>query len=1218
MRGWKAVWCLGVAALFAVGCGTITESDRLDSKGQRQTLEEANLLSIALPSGVDVEQTGLVANGSLMLRDRASYVGTTGTKLPVVNVGVTATEVGANVTGGPITSHASVLLRSNTVIQGNVVSAGTVTSQAGVSVQGSTTQNAALPPPTVVTWEPPLSCTPSAARTVNPDGTMTLAPGSYGALTVFSRGRLRLRSGNYAFSNIQIEPQAVIEVTVTPSDGPLVLYADQISAFRGTIATTTSESTAESLLLVHRGTNTLRLESSANLAIVAPKATVELATGGAQYRGSLYAKGVHLEPDVRLTYVPFKYWAWILPPKPEVSCVFPSGRGAWTAAFGYANRPNATVDIPAGARNFLSPNPGPQFPPITRFLPGEVARALWVPMPEAGVSWTIHGRSAVATRASERCEFPEEAVAQAPRGEGRPLPRPSVPSVPAPRRQKLALENASGPGRFQASVGFPGTGPATTFQVSDPNVPAIPGVPPDVPDGYVENGTVPVTLRVDTDLAGENFGETDDLHAWSTIGGVSFPDQDLDEQERRASYSATAEVPRGSPIPVTFNEVEYNKFSDHEMVKLELSANLATGEIVGVQRGGKLDKHWVFPLPITIENFVQETALGVSTRLGEVVTFPFYGGNTVRWSVSAPPTPTGTTRVCTNWTGYYVDEATPSPDLAIEAFQGQTLDGDLRVRGYRASYAYYVLKVKGATASYSSVGYLDHDGCVAVPTSALVYRDDVRDGSLGGIQFYFEIDGQMVVPGVSGDATFNVVGAGSEHAVFQFTTFNEDQGGWALDGGYRVPPAEILVTRPSRDHGSTVAAIISHSLRRMVDEGVTLPGGRTYSVSVGSGGNYGTKDYAGNDIPDSEFDLTTNTLHIGPAFFPCAPGLAGVGCARQPCSGDTDCLGGQHCAKDGDAADGCEGGTCYCAYSDQGTSKYVVTHELGHMIQFAKAGFLSDGAGYGFKCQVDATGTCTENLGRLEWTEPVDDNGEPVHQLVDPPNMHEVCGCQHVTTANAWHCLQSIERAPGADREGFGQFFSSLMWNRPTDATCRFNYYKEVLDVDRGCRASDPAACPEGRLLRDGGMATVTFPPVPIDCRTPVKWRNRNSCNVSESTEPGLAKSTMGTEYDWMTFLFEVNLTFGFNDLMNIYTHACRPEYSGAAGGLDDQPCEYSAQTPPIAWVDGVIGDEETGIEHGGFLDGARRKWGALDSRARSVLESGNLHGVSADETSLP
>lgn len=106
----------------------------------------------------------------------------------------------------------------------------------------------------------------------------------------------------------------------------------------------------------------------------------------------------------------------------------------------------------------------------------------------------------------------------------------------------------------------------------------------------------------------------------------------------------------------------------------------------------------------------------------------------------------------------------------------------------------------------------------------------------------------------------------------------------------------------------------------------------------------------------------------------------------------------------------------------------------------------------------------------------------------------------------------------------------------------------------------------------------------------------------------------MGTEYDWMTFLFATQRLLGFNDLMSIYRHACHPAHAGNSAGLDDVLCNQpnpstGNQSVPIAWTDGDIG----GTPHGGFLSGAERKWGLNRPPSNSVDTFGDEHGVSDD-----
>jgi hypothetical protein len=86
--------------------------------------------------------------------------------------------------------------------------------------------------------------------------------------------------------------------------------------------------------------------------------------------------------------------------------------------------------------------------------------------------------------------------------------------------------------------------------------------------------------------------------------------------------------------------------------------------------------------------------------------------------------------------------------------------------------------------------------------------------------------------------------------------------------------------------------------------------------------------------------------------------------------------------------------------------KFTVAHEMGHIIQQRAMGtFFTD---YNF-------------------------GGATVKA---PPK----CSCDHVTSANTLHCLQSIEEPGAAQLEGFAQFFASRTWNRASETDCVFKY----------------------------------------------------------------------------------------------------------------------------------------------------------------------------------
>jgi hypothetical protein len=113
----------------------------------------------------------------------------------------------------------------------------------------------------------------------------------------------------------------------------------------------------------------------------------------------------------------------------------------------------------------------------------------------------------------------------------------------------------------------------------------------------------------------------------------------------------------------------------------------------------------------------------------------------------------------------------------------------------------------------------------------------------------------------------------------------------------------------------------------------------------------------------------------------------------------------------------------------------------------------------------------------------------------------------------------------------------------------------------------------------------------------------------------------MGTEMDWMTFLFDVNRQLGFTELMNLHRAACRPEditmNCAIVTGFNSAGKEILEYGRPIAWLDGVLGSGDGEKEHGGILSGAQRRYGVDDPRTFTVLDRGNVHGVSEETAPL-
>lgn len=189
--------------------------------------------------------------------------------------------------------------------------------------------------------------------------------------------------------------------------------------------------------------------------------------------------------------------------------------------------------------------------------------------------------------------------------------------------------------------------------------------------------------------------------------------------------------------------------------------------------------------------------------------------------------------------------------------------------------------------------------------------------------------------------------------------------------------------------------------------------------------------------------------------------------------------------------------------------KYIIAHEVGHMLQNREHRGLPQNH-YGFSASGDPV--------------PHSDPGA----LFDPEETNPICTCSHVTSANRWHCLQSIEKSSAAQAEGFAHFVASKIWNRD-DLPCVFNYYKEFAAPD--CISEEcELYVPEG----DSQFAQLqkNIPPVAVSCDEPHLWRN-NFCNDNPD---------FGTEIDWMAFFWRVNMTtlnrINMREIADIYKDA--------------------------------------------------------------------------------
>jgi hypothetical protein len=303
-------------------------------------------------------------------------------------------------------------------------------------------------------------------------------------------------------------------------------------------------------------------------------------------------------------------------------------------------------------------------------------------------------------------------------------------------------------------------------------------------------------------------------------------------------------------------------------------------------------------------------------------------------------------------------------------------------------------------------------------------------------------------------------------------------------------------------------------------------------------------------------DPATQTCLHDPAALAAALGRFCVGesCLLKPCNGEQNCRCMATCQTDADCPlpdEGCfdatretdpdptylgpcrGNGPCLCMPGDNTRWKMILAHEIGHQIQGHAIGPGDLGASYEFcsggRCINDPPGIATES---------------------------PLCSCNHVRASNAVHCLQSIERTGGAQREGFAQFFAARVWNDNSESDCSFVYYKEFLDDTCVADPQDPlGSCPD---IPTGG-AVLRSPPLRVDCAAPQKWRNRH-CNAAEYAD-------MTTELDWLGFLYNLNVLapeatrVPMTDIWKIYRNTCVPP--GTPPNPDPPPCTVDI---PFHW----------------------------------------------------
>ncbi len=203
--------------------------------------------------------------------------------------------------GGAVTSGAAVTLKQGARVDGDVMAAGQVRLETGATVGGTISEWTSVPPiPPVASVQ--LSLSAGGVDITVQHGLRTLAPGSYGKLTVKQRATLVLVSGSYAFEQVTFEKEAVLALEL--SGGNLLVDVVRNLEMKEAARVTVTGGSAATILFRVQGNHVGLGKSGSFLGTyLAPNALIEMGQG-ATLQGALVGQKVHLKKLASVTGQP--------------------------------------------------------------------------------------------------------------------------------------------------------------------------------------------------------------------------------------------------------------------------------------------------------------------------------------------------------------------------------------------------------------------------------------------------------------------------------------------------------------------------------------------------------------------------------------------------------------------------------------------------------------------------------------------------------------------------------------------------------------------------------------------------------------------------------------------------------------------------------------------------------------------------------------------------
>lgn len=1072
-----------VALVTLAGCATDGGSEP-SSEGSSAAVSVARTLHLSLPANAKLHELAVVASSSITLGSNASVSGGGTSLSTIASVGMSSTDLGSSASVGNLWSRGQVRLGSSSRVNGYINTSAGVTQGAGATVGGPVNTDVEMSPIQPFEWSVDY---PSSTQDVSvaTNASLTLSPGAYRSLTVFPRGNLKLTSGTYYIDSLRLMATSNV-VADTSSGAPLFLYVGT-TADLGAAITAPAGARSDLFLLGYFGSGGLTITPPFAGTVVAPNATLTFGTGVA--RGSFFASQVRFNSSASLAFESFAAWDFIFPPKAIMNCVTHFDGTHSTTLWGYENPLDIAVHIPVGERNQVTPADGRL---ITDFAPGRHEKVFMTFFGSTQDTWTLGGADFTSDAfASHRC-IPSDLPAMSPDQ----LITLNIPAGTSPPQSQLALNVTNN------------VGPGAAVEDSFPSrTPAGSGPPPAPPpskfrfiiDGQDLDGDDaacgPRQLSVNVFIDGTNDdGRPRNLPGCTNPGacGVPIPD----ERYERTIPNGQAEV----VVTVHIDERDDPACGgdDDKILDATLRFNALTGKMTGGSMNSyDSDDHpqgSIF-LPPETNHIVGRDDFGIYFSV----------------EVDVPVNP----RICGKWRANFIDSGGP-PGAPTEDFLTSSSPEPVD-----ASFARARLFVRPTSTSvpFVWVGTLDKDGCVPAneAPSYNLFRESptlvVRLDLYSFVQACLDQPDGLCPPTITDNDGARIKVSMAEkptkgggvpmhtwRSCAAVDPASSQTGCQRLDGlpGWvrGNPPARIDLMNDSVFEVSRTMAVMSHMLKQEA-----------------TGNNLGIRSalMPPGDAPHlAEVHLREapcyNPLPSQPNFPQCADVNSDDEIQRCVDRGQCDTSAGYDTLLiAGDKYDS-DGNTVPGDYN----WKFTIAHEFGHILQHLTSGYLP--GGYDGEVVFD-----------------------PARDL--PPK----CACNHVTGANQLHCLQSLEGPGASQREGWAQFFASRVWNRPSERDCTFKYYKAFLTDASPTGGSPIPGVPDDACSPAGDNLVSCKPPIPVNCLTPVRWRN-NQC-FDSSVTADQAVTLNGTEYDWMGFYYglstDLTTPVSIDDFAGIYRTAC-------------------------------------------------------------------------------